>query len=235
MLRKIFLVILASIFIFLIAGCQKAQETSIKNGEVYIQAKDDIVNLDGYWNFYRNHLLSPPDLHSEKNFLKENMKVPGYWQNHTGYGTYQLIVHFSESEIGQTKAVYLPQVFSAYHLWINNDLVLENGQVAKTKNEMIPKGILEVVYFTVPEQDVKLLLQVSNFYYHHTGIMGSVYLGTPSKIEEMRERFTFLESFSIGALLIIGVDHLTIFLNRRKDRLPLYFGLFCLLMVLEYY
>lgn len=220
--------VLTSIFLFFIGGCQKSEETPIVNGEIVIQPNEEIVSLDGNWNFYRHHLLSPSDIHSEKSLSKGEMQVPGYWQNRTGYGTYQLVVHFPKSEIGQIKAMYIPQVFSAYKLWINDDLVLENGKVAETKNGMTPKGIPKVIYFNVSQQKVNILLQVSNFNYHHTGIMGLVHIGDPSKIDDKSKHEIFIEWFSIGAFLIIGVNQLIIFFNRRKDRVPLYFGLFCL-------
>ncbi|MEH7383633.1 HD domain-containing phosphohydrolase [Bacillus sp. JJ1533] len=226
MQRTLFLVFILSIFI---GGCQQIQETSITNGETVIQPNDEIVKLAGNWTFYPHYLLSPGDLHSVKNLPKEKITVPGYWDERKGYGTYQLNVHFPLNAIGQTKAIYIPQVFSAYKLWINEDLVLENGKVGKTKQGMKPKGIPKVIYFTVSQQNLTFLLQVSNFHFHHAGIMGPVYLGNPSLIEEITKRDTFIEWFSIGVFLIISVNQLNLFVNRRKDRVPLYFGLFCLM------
>lgn len=228
MQRIISLVILNFIFLFILTGCQKNQETQIENGEIYIQSTEEIVNLSGNWNFYPHQLLSPGDLHLKMKLSKEEMKVPGYWQYRTGYGTYHLNIHFPKSEIGETKAMYIPQVFSAYKLWVDHDLVIENGKVAETREGIVPSGIPTIVYFYVSQQNVNVLLQVSNFNYHHTGIMGPVYLGEPTKIDDIGKRIIFIEWFSIGAFLIIGVNQLNIYFNRRKDRVQLYFGLFCL-------
>ncbi|RFB18003.1 HD domain-containing protein [Bacillus sp. HNG] len=228
MQHKRSLILFISLFIFFMAGCQNQQETLIKNGEIVIQPKDEILNLAGYWNFYPYHLLSPSDLESQKYPPKHSMKVPGYWGTHKGYGTYQLDIHFPINSLGQTKAIYIPQVFSAYTLWINNHLVIENGKVAKTKDQMVPKGTPKVIFFNVSQENTQVLLQVSNFHFRDTGIMGPVYLGNPSEIEHKAKRDTFIEWFSIGAFLIISFNHLNIFFNRRKDRVPLYFGLFCL-------
>nr|WP_309099954.1 HD domain-containing phosphohydrolase [Fredinandcohnia onubensis] len=230
MKQKRILILLTFIFIFFMAGCQKLQDTSIKNGEIVIQPSDDNINLAGNWDFYPHQLLSPhDDLNSKMKLSKEKMSVPGYWPQSTGYGTYQLVVHFPKEKVGQTAAIYVPQIFSAYQLWINHDLVFENGNVARTKEDMIPKGIPEVIYFNVSQQKMYVLLQVSNFHFRHTGIIGPIYLGKPSNIEDRAKRDTFIEWFSIGAFLIIGVHHLNLYFNRRNERVTLYFGLFCLI------
>ncbi|MFS0823928.1 HD domain-containing phosphohydrolase [Bacillus sp. 1P02SD] len=228
MLHKISLILFISLFMFFMGGCQNQQETPIKNGEIVIQPKDEIINLAGNWTFYPHQLLRPSELESEKNPSKHSMKVPGYWGTHNGYGTYQLDIYFPINSLGQTKAIYIPQVFSAYTLWINNQLVIENGKVAKTKSQMVPKGIPKVIFFNVEKENTQVLLQVSNFHFRDTGIMGPVLLGNPSEIVYKSKRDTFIEWFSIGAFLIISFNHLNLFFNRRKDRVPLYFGLFCL-------
>ena len=79
------------------------------------------------------------------------MTVPGYWPERTGYGTYQLTIHFPKYKIGETIAIDIPQIFSAYSLWINGELVLENGKPRETKKTAVPKGIPKVVYHLVSQ------------------------------------------------------------------------------------
>ena len=75
---------------------------------------------------------------------------------------------------------------------------------------------------------MEILLQVSNFNYHHAGIMGSISIGDPTIIDIRTKKETIFEWFNIGASVMIGINHLHIFYNRRKIKIPLYFGLFCL-------
>lgn len=225
--RTYYFLLLSSFFIILLTGCQQNQDKAIHEGKVSIQPNEEIVRLSGYWNFYREHLLGPMD--STNHLSVDQIKVPGYWDSDTEYGTIELVMQFSERDIGEPKAIYIPQVFSAYKLWVNDELMVENGKVATSKKESIPRGIPKRIYFNVSQEKMILRLQVSNFYYRQPGILGNVYVGSPTAIEDKLIRSTIQEWFSIGAFIIFGINHMLIYINRKKERLSLFFALFCLL------
>lgn len=230
--NRIFFLIL--LLLVTLTACNNRKEETVIDGEVRISSSNKVARLDGYWGFYPHYLLEPDHLNSHDVIPMEKIKVPGYWQSHIDYGTYHLILHFPESKVGELQAIYLPQIYNSYKVWINEELISANGVVAKTKNETVPLGIPKVVNFYVPQKEVHLLMQVSNFHYRDAGISGPVYFGDPKLIERKLTNATTIKWLSIGAFVVMGLNQIILFLSRRKERLPLYFGLFCLLFGLRY-
>ncbi|MFS0779958.1 7TM-DISM domain-containing protein [Neobacillus sp. 3P2-tot-E-2] len=230
MQNKLLYTILISLFLICLAGCQTDKDIYIKNSEVFIQPNDQMVRLNGKWDFYSNQLLLPNDIPKINHLAVDTMEVPGTWDKRNGYGTYHLIIHFPENKIGKPQALYLPKIYTANRLWIDGELVSEIGKVAMTEKGSVPFGKPSVIYFNPSQKEVHVLLQVSNYYHRKTGITGSVFLGNPKNIEEKMKLKTFLEWFSIGALIAIGINQLNLYFNRRKDSVSLYFSLFCLLI-----
>lgn len=225
--------ILSFLFI-LVTGCQNSQEANIRNGESTLQENAGLQRLSGQWNFYHNQLLEPDEILSGEHNPMEKMAVPGYWKKgHAGYGTYHLTLNLPENKIGKLQGFYIPQVFSAYRLWINDELIYENGKVATTKEDMVPKGVPTVAYFRVHEKTTNIVMQVSNFHFRNTGILGSIYLGNPSQVDGMANEKNFIEWLSIGVFLIMGLHHLNLYFSRKKEKTNLFFGLFGLFYCLR--
>ncbi|OLS39223.1 HD domain-containing phosphohydrolase [Bacillus sp. MRMR6] len=230
MQNKLLYIILVSLFLICLTGCQTDKDNEIKNSEVFIQPNDQMVRLNGKWDFYSNQLLLPDDIPKINHSAAQTMEVPGTWDIRNGYGTYHLIIHFPENRIGKPQALYLPKIYTANRLYIDEELVSEIGKIAMAEKGSVPFGKPSITYFNPSQKKVHVLLQVSNYYHRKTGITGSVYLGDPNNIEEKMKLKIFLEWFSIGALIAIGINQLNLYFNRRKDSVSLYFSLFCLLV-----
>lgn len=133
----------------------------------------------------------------------------------------------SENEI---LALKIPRVCSAYKLWVNDKLVASAGKVGKTRNDMIPQFIPQVAFFQSHKGKNEIVIQISNFCQRYGGILESIKLGGEKQILELRYKGIAYELFMFGSLIIMGVYHLVLFFFRRKDKTPLYFGLFCILI-----
>jgi HD superfamily phosphodiesterase len=231
MKNKVLYVIFFFLFFITLTGCQQSEDIDIKNSEVFLQADNQIDRLNGKWDFFRNQLLYPKDIPNLDHFTVEKMKVPGYWENRMGYGTYHLIIHFPNNKIGKPQALYLPKIYTAYRMWIDGGLVSEVGKVAITEKSSVPFGMPNVVYFNPSQKKVHVLIQVSNYYHRNAGITGSVYLGNPKSVDTKIYLKMFIDWFSVGALIVIGINQLNLyFINRKRDNVSFYFSLFCQLI-----
>ncbi len=86
----------------------------------------------------------------------------------------------------------------------------------------------EIVSFKNDHSTIELVLQVSNFFHKDGGIWRSMEIGTDKDLAAMRDRPVFFDMLLFGGLFIMGLYHLGLYVLRRQERAPLYFGLFCL-------
>ncbi len=196
-----------------------------------------LVALDGQWAFYWQQLLSPEDFGPAQTLKSADyIDVPGLWNRYPkntnkwpgdGFATYRLLL---DNIPVKNHLIYLkiPEMPTAYRLWVNGDIVSENGIVGKNKQEMKPVFLPKIVSLNTDRPEIELVLQVSNFFHKDGGIWHSMEIGTEQDLASMRERPVFFDMLLFGGLFIMGLYHLGLYALRRQERAPLYFGLFCL-------
>ncbi|SHG37344.1 HD domain-containing phosphohydrolase [Ornithinibacillus halophilus] len=221
------------IIITFLVGCQNVQDAHIKSGQLTLLDTETITSLNGEWHFYPNELVEPSDFQTGEKLPAEKISVPGTWEKNLDYGTYQLHIHYPDHSLGSPQAMNIPQIFNSYKLFINGELILENGTVGNTEGSSEPLGIPTTVYFTVANPKTDILIQVSNFHNRSAGIPDPLYIGNPTQIEKQTESNLILEWFSIGAIIAIALMHITVYWYRKTDTVFLYFGLFCLFIGLR--
>lgn len=71
---------------------------------------------------------------------------------------------------------------------------------------------------------------VSNFHHRAGGLSDNLTLGLAGDMMQRQARQRFLRFMLFGAVLIMGIYHLSLFSFRRQDLLALLFGMFCLVL-----
>ncbi len=203
--------------------------------------RDDSVKLDGQWEFYWEQLLKPEDFAENKNTVKTGyIDLPRPWNGYTidgrelsgfGYATFRLRVLLKDHDT--LMGIRVNQVFHAYKLWVDKELVLSGGVPGKSREEMIPNRSVKISYFRPRRREVQIILQVSNFHHMKGGLRFSIQLGSAEQIKWIRARNLAFDMFLFGSLLIMTIYHFGLYYFRRSDRSTLYFGLFCLLFALR--
>ncbi|PKM74729.1 MAG: diguanylate cyclase [Firmicutes bacterium HGW-Firmicutes-17] len=226
--------------LFFLGGCAPQDtiiEKKAENSRLDLSAtniKNEIIPLDGNWAFYWNQLLEPASVN--QGTLSGYVPFPSSWNKYEingeaipgfGYATYQLTFVASENEI---LALKIPKVRTAYKLWINGKLIAAAGTIGSTRDTMVPKYLPQVASFQAQQGENEIVIQMSNFYRPSGGLLNSILLGGETQLLNMRYKGLAYELFLFGALLMMGGYHLALFFFRRKDRTPLYFGLFCALV-----
>ncbi|UYO62355.1 diguanylate cyclase [Acetobacterium wieringae] len=238
-------IVLSIIFLmfFLLGGCS-AQPTEIEkkaeNGRLDLTQYDlnnQIIALDGDWAFYWNQLLEPASI--DQGTLSAYVPFPSSWNKYqiddekipgSGYATYRLKFTAADNQI---LALKIPKVRTAYKLFINGEPITTVGTIGTTRETMVPKYQPQVVAFNAVSGENEIVLEVSNFYRPSGGLLNSIQLGGESQLLTIRYFGLTYELFLFGALMMMGVYHLALFCFRRKDRAPLYFGLFCTLVAIR--
>lgn len=108
--------------------------------------KDEIVYLDGQWEFYWGRLLTPGDFSTGNVPAKTGyFPIPGYWNGYRvngnplagdGYATFRLKIRLMPGD--KRLALSIEDQSTAYRLWVNGSLVMGNGIVADRAGAMTP-------------------------------------------------------------------------------------------------
>jgi signal transduction histidine kinase len=206
-----------------------------------VHVSENPLKLKGEWEFYWQELLSPEDIHirlARDGNDDRWISLPSSWLGYridgqqlsgTGFATFRLVIELSEQDRSERLALRLPTIFHAYKLWVNGELLAEVGVVGQDKSGVTPHLATKLVFFQPENDRVELVMQVANFHHKRGGITKYIELGGSDVLAVRTNLKVAAEMFVTATLLVIGAYHLLLFVQRRKDRAPLYFGLYTLL------
>ncbi|MBL3654706.1 7TM-DISM domain-containing protein [Fulvivirga sediminis] len=236
-LRQLSVAIFLSTSCFLSLHAQSLPE--INKGRLDL-SKNDIgemgtIDLSGEWEFYYHKLLFSADFHDEEWDAKyaevpsiwNDMRYKGIMLNGRGYATYRLII--KKDPEAKLLALYVPNVYTAYRLYANGQLIASNGKVGKSKEEVEPQWKPTYTTFISEDHELELIWQVANFHHHRGGIHKLLKLGTPEEVVKSQQNIVAANLLSVGGLLVLGFFFIVFFFIRKGQLATLYFGLFCLL------
>jgi len=157
--------------------------------------KDGYVNLEGDWEFYWNQLISPKDFNNNPNkYQPEYLPFPNLWSNleidgqplpSIGYATYRLT--FRTDSIIPILAIEIPDVYSAYRLWLNGEIIAENGEVGTDRISSHPHWLPLTQTIHLPSRNNEIVLQISNFHHSKGGVSKMLTLGSGEQLTRKRE------------------------------------------------
>lgn len=252
-LRKSLLILLLLIPFF--AGSEKtyaeqaapAAKRGIINLSNWDFERDGIVKIRGEWEFYWNKFYSPSDFDTVKqkpeyivqptNWIVK--KINGKNLPNFGYATYRIkIVLNRDYSAGEKKSILLGlkliEAHASAKLWIDKNLMFENGTPSPDAGKFKPRVKPESAVFLCREDTVTVTINVANYFdTYMAGIDDHVLLGTEKQItyETKSKEYIYLISFSI--LFILSFYHLTIYLVRKKEKLNLYFAAACFIFSIQ--
>lgn len=190
--------------------------------------------LDGYWHGYWNEFLDPT-LATLPAKPAQRVHVPGYWSTATqgdqslpalGYMSYYSRIKLPP----ERTSLYLsiPDMPSAYRLWVDGKLVAQNGQPAYLPGKEIPAFKPKVVALSAEQPFIDIVIHLSNYHYREGGIWSSLELSDQSSYFDMAQKPVILAIFFAATLIAFGLYNLLLFAFRSQERSALFFGLLCL-------
>ncbi len=200
-------------------------------------AKQGPVRLDGEWQFHSGRLVGGAASAPSKVELTgaRRVFVPRAWnsvQGATGIGTYHLRVLLPQrSREAGARGLALRErgIYTAGRIFADGQLVGTKGVVGRDLMSSIPGPRTMLFALPAPPRgDLELSVEVSNFHYREGGIRKSIHLGLESALRDEERRSLAFGLFTSGALILMGLYHLFLYVIRPRDRSVFWLGLHCL-------
>ncbi|XDD52143.1 ATP-binding protein [Leptospira sp. WS92.C1] len=235
---------LLSILLGCLLSCEYIQTDSdpIQNGHIDLSRWDPNsgpLNLKGEWQFCWDQLI-PPD--SKEEVWEKNCNgyfpVPSYWKFYEingkqlspfGKATYRLKIKLPES-YSEPYSLLWTEILSAFEIFIDNRSVIKIGKVGDSFESMIPDLRPGQGYIGPLQNEITIVIWISNFNHQNHGFWQPLYIGNWEKIRSKYSIEILIEVGCFASFCFIGLYHLIAFLFRTQSKEYLFFGLFCILM-----
>ncbi|MCW7493473.1 SpoIIE family protein phosphatase [Leptospira sp. 2 VSF18] len=216
-------------------------EKGVLSAESYLSSSSKTVELKGEWEYYPGLLISPLELEIlNANREPHFFEVPGVWSDSfwkrgflagDGYATFSMKVHHGLK--GVPLSLKVPEMETAYNLFVDGVKIASNGIVATSYQTGKPEYRPRIVDFFPKENQTSIVLQISNYHHRKGGPAQILVLGRTPDIHHQYEVEILRDMLLVGSILFMGIYHLFLFLNRKKDPFTYWFALTCILVALR--
>jgi len=243
-LKKIIKSIFIILFIILLNNCKINNSDKIITKPVkgvldlsnWNFDKKGLIKLHGEWEFYWNHHIEfdknnnsiKPETVDYQNvpstwiFQKiNNKKLPGF-----GYCSYRLLI--KNINTAKPISIKIGEIVAAYSLYINGKKIISSGKPGNTKKRTIPQFYAGSSILGIPEKNLEIIINVSNYQYFSGGIPFYIYLGSTEYIKNFDKLIDMIHNFILGCLFIIALSLLVLFFLNKDEISSLYFSLLCI-------
>ncbi len=183
------------------------------------------IPLKGIWEFYPNELKEASA--SLKKANQSFIVMPSWWAEEEGkpvaqYGTYRLKVLMASSDRQHALALKMPDVYCAYELWLNDELVGKNGVVGNTKETSKPQWKPSTYFFEQKKDTLEIVLKLSNFYHHRTGVNSVLMLGTKEQLTQEERQTELSNIILLSGLTLLSLISIVLYFVRGSIPYILY-------------
>ncbi|MCG8373247.1 MAG: hypothetical protein MI700_06920, partial [Balneolales bacterium] len=186
--------------------------------------------MSGEWQFFWRELYSPDETIRQ---MPELEYMPHMWNEDEdlesiGYATYRLKILLPDNH--PELALSVPDMYTAYALYVNGKLVSRNGTVGASKNNHAPYWLPETITIgQFEESEIDILLQISNFEHNKGGVRVPIVLGEYSQLKLIRETELSYLFLLAGCLIMGSLFFFGLYFFGKSERAIFYFALFCLI------
>ncbi|HKL85819.1 MAG TPA: diguanylate cyclase [Treponemataceae bacterium] len=188
----------------------------VEKGIAVAPKRGETILLNGEWFF-------TPGLTTEPIYLV----VPGVWdlgESTPSSGSYRLSI--IDLIPGNLYALQFKGLSTRAQISMNGDLL---GSWGYEGVNYIP----QTFWFTPKEPSITLKVDMKNDLHSTGGLWLSVLFGDAAAVERTSASDRFMDLLVIGAILMMALYHLTLYIMRREDKSSLFFGLCCIVTVIK--
>ncbi len=180
-----------------------------------------IIQLKGQWEFYGNQFVSPQDI-TNKKLEPVYIHAPGNWNNVGGghkesqyaYGTYRLMITNIPKQTYY--GIIKNQIRNACKVYINGELIMEDGIPAKTMEKHQHGNILQMASCKIDGSSAEIIIHVSNYDHFSGGIIMPIYFGEQKVLVKEYIIRLFQEFFCLAILFIVGIIYLAFYILHKS-------------------
>ncbi|MBM9545398.1 histidine kinase [Leptospira sp. 201903074] len=194
------------------------------------------IKLDGEWEFYYQRLLSSEDFKNNNSLLKKELiTLPGFWNeiktegrfySAQSYSTFRLHLILPNSLTNGQYSFYIPHAFTTYRMYLDGNLISENGVVGISEKETNEYWLPKIVFFTPSSETTEIIIQVANYKSLNAGFRQSIEIDKQESMLRTKQIRLALDIFLIASLFVISLYHFTLFLLRKNDQSLFYFSMY---------
>lgn len=235
---SVFILILTSIRLVWMFSHKIPEHPHAEEGIVNLQdwqfTDDQVITLDGEWEFYPNELLNPVE--NKSNYNHTYLSVPDIDQDELSeenFGTYRLKILLPE-DTNQLYGIRATNISTASRVFIDNEMIAESGVVANSPETY--KGTLgtQTSFFQPNGFEIELIIQVANYDDAYSfGIENSIKFGTENAVNTNGNNNVILQLIVSTLLLLHAIYALSLFLVGRREKELIYYTLLLLFAVLS--
>lgn len=184
--------------------------------------------VDG-WEYYPGELLTPEALAlwepTHYTYAGEYPNFSHHLGNPYGGATYRLTL---ENRGGARElSLYLPELLCAGRVYVNGELVGEQGSVEPYKPHVV-----DGLYSFQAEETTEIVIQCANYTHYYSGLYYPPAVGTPVAISQMLTARMMVYGLLCFGSLVVALSNLALWLFER-DKQNRRLGLLCLAFALR--
>ena len=194
--------------------------------------------LNGTWKMFFNQFIDPTQVADSENYIP--FEVPNMWGGYVsklgvlpdqGYASFYTKVLLPENH--PLMGLQIPEMSTAYQIFIDGKLVSTIGTIGKEKASSIPKTKPMVLPLQSVTNSFEIVFHISNFHHKKSGLWDTIQIGSQEAVIKRERKNYFIAIFLSGSILIIGLYHIGLFFLQKDERSAIYFSLFALFTVLR--
>lgn len=224
---SLMVIILAVLLLFM---CLPLGQTkgSAENGTLDLRPVDlsaAVYQLTGDWQYAQDRILEPSEFPGDAPLIGVPDNWGGEGSSLNSCATYRLTILTEDSRL---LMLYVPEIYSAYRLYINGRYERGAGVVADNPEEGSPS--FESVLIPVVAEDgrVEIVVQASTYHWMRPHMNNIMKLGEHDALFSWFFRTRTLYILAMGFILASAFYHFALYFMRRKMSVYLLFSLLCL-------
>lgn len=213
----------------------------VEDGAVTIEAeqlqKNKIVKLDGEWSFYPNVLIPPQASLDSYEDERIAIPVPTKWHKYVQpneeeqgltIGTYHLKVKVPvEGQYG----LYIRTIRQSNRVFMNDIEVGGKGNPSETLSGYQAENDDKYTVFTQSRNNIlDIVIHVTGFHHPQAGIIYPIEFGTMQAIQHHYRIKVLTDVLVSVGYVIFGIIYIMSYIQNRRRKEELFFGLFAILL-----
>ncbi len=218
-MKRLFIIIIPILFLSCSGG---SKDFSVVDGILDLRSgtafEDGLIEIKGDFAFFWNEFASEENLAGlTVDAADDYMHVPGYWSPYVrGYGAYSLRILLPEQ---RPDVLYfkLTNVLENYSMYVNGEPVFQMGTPGTKRESSVRESAPAIIVVDAGPDILDIVFQVSVWNDVQGGLCRNIYIGNRKDVVSARERGLILDALIIGAVLLIGLYHIALFILQRFE------------------